>query len=135
MLEKALAAHRLRRREKGLSIHHLDIARNPLDNPRLIGYILRTLAFTRSQALHSLTAWGLNPVSTSLTTSGILIAVYGSMGMLLIGSSMHIVPELGATSLATEKNATLMSFVWTLAVIVMFVGANKPEIAGVLLCR
>ena len=83
------------------------------------------------QALHSLTAWGLNPVSTSLTTSGILIAVYGSMGMLLIGSSMHIVPELGATSLATEKNATLMSFVWTLAVIVMFVGANKPEIAGV----
>ena len=53
------------------------------------------------------------------------------MGMLLIGSSMHIVPELGATSLATEKNATLMSFVWTLAVIVMFVGANNPEIAGV----
>ena len=26
------------------------------------------------QALHSLTAWGLNPVSTSLTTSGILIS-------------------------------------------------------------
>ena len=28
---------------KRASIHHLDIARNPLDNPRLIGYILRTL--------------------------------------------------------------------------------------------
>ena len=52
------------------------------------------------------------------------------MGMLLIGSSMHIVPELGATP-GYGENATLMSFVWTLAVIVMFVGANKPEIAGV----
>ena len=80
------------------------------------------------EALHSLSSWGLNPTSSSLITSGFLVAVYGSVGMLLIGSSMHIVPELGGTTLATEKNATLMSLVWTLAVIVMFIAANKPEI-------
>ena len=57
------------------------------------------------QALHSLTAWGLNPVSTSLTTSGILIAVYGSMGMLLIGSSMHIVPAVSYTHLTLPTKA------------------------------
>jgi len=83
------------------------------------------------EALHSLSSWGLNPTSSSLITSGFLVAVYGSVGMLLIGSSMHIVPELSGTTLATEKNATLMSLIWTLAVIVMFIAANKPEIAGI----
>ena len=83
------------------------------------------------EALHSLSSWGLNPASSSLITSGFLVGVYGSVGMLLIGSSMHIVPELGGTTLATEKNATLMSFVWTLSVIVMFIAANKPEIVGI----
>ncbi len=83
------------------------------------------------EALHSLSSWGLSPTSSSLITSGFLVAVYGSVGMLLIGSSMHIVPEMGGTTLATEKNATLMSFVWTLAVIVMFIAANKPEIVGI----
>tara|TARA_B100001079_G_scaffold8487_2_gene7154 strand:+ start:3702 stop:5366 length:1665 start_codon:yes stop_codon:yes gene_type:complete len=83
------------------------------------------------EALHSLSSWGLNPASNSLLTSGFLVAIYGSVGMLLIGSSMHIVPELGGTTLATEKNATLMSFVWTLSVIVMFIAANKPEIVGI----
>ena len=83
------------------------------------------------EALHSLSSWGLNPASSSLLTSGFLVAIYGSVGMLLIGSSMHIVPELGGTTLATEKNATLMSFIWTLSVIVMFIAANKPEIVGI----
>ncbi len=83
------------------------------------------------EALHSLSSWGLNPASSSLITSGFLVAVYGSIGMLLIGSAVHIVPELGGTTLATEKNATLMSFIWTLSVIVMFIAANKPEIVGI----
>ena len=51
--------------------------------------------------------------------------------MLLIGAAMHIVPELGGTTLASEKNASLMSFVWTLGVLVLLVGANKPEILGI----
>ena len=81
-------------------------------------------------ALHSLSSWGLNPSSPSLIVSGFLITVYGSIGMLLIGAAMHIVPELGGTDLATEKNATLMSLIWTLAVFVMFVATNNPEILG-----
>ncbi len=81
-------------------------------------------------ALHSLSSWGLNPSSSSLIVSGFLITVYGSIGMLLIGAAMHIVPELGGTDLATEKNATLMSLIWTLAVFVMFVATNNPEILG-----
>ena len=81
-------------------------------------------------ALHSLSSWGLNPSASSLIVSGFLITVYGSIGMLLIGAAMHIVPELGGTDLATEKNATLMSLIWTLAVFVMFVATNNPEILG-----
>ena len=79
------------------------------------------------EALHSLSSWGLNPASTSLITSGFLVAAYGSVGMLLIGSSMHIVPELGGTTLATEKNATLMSFVWTLSVICLLYTSDAAD--------
>ena len=82
-------------------------------------------------ALHSLSSWGLNPSSSSLILAGILTASYGSAGMLLTGAAMHVVPELGGTRLASEKNATLMSLVWTLAVLVLFVGANKSEILGI----
>ncbi len=82
-------------------------------------------------ALHSLSSWGLNLSSSSLILAGILTAGYGAGGMLLNGAAMHIVPELGGTTLASEKNASLMSFVWTLGVLVLLVGANKPEILGI----
>ena len=82
-------------------------------------------------ALHSLSSWGLNLSSSSLILAGILTASYGAGGMLLNGAAMHIVPELGGTNLASEKNASLMSFVWTLGVLVLLVGANKPEILGI----
>ncbi len=82
-------------------------------------------------ALHSLSSWGMSPSSSSLILAGILTASYGSGGMLLNGAAMHIVPELGGTKLASEKNASLMSFLWTLAVVVLIIGANKPEILGV----
>ncbi|MBR79306.1 MAG: hypothetical protein CMA88_00755 [Euryarchaeota archaeon] len=82
-------------------------------------------------ALHSLSSWGLNLSSSPLILAGILTASYGAGGMLLNGTAMHIVPELGGTTLASEKNASLMSFVWTLGVLVLLVGANKPEILGI----
>jgi len=82
-------------------------------------------------ALHSLSSWGLSPSSSSLILAGILTASYGSGGMLLNGAAMHIVPELGGTKLASEKNASLMSLIWTLAVVVLIIGANKPEILGI----
>ncbi len=84
-----------------------------------------------SDALHSLSSWGLNPTSSSLILAGTLTAIYGTGGMLLSGAAMHIVPELGGTNLASEKNASLMSFVWTLGVFVLFLGANKPQILGI----
>ena len=83
------------------------------------------------EALHSLSSWGLNPSSSSLILAGILTASYGSGGMLLNGAALHIVPELGGTTLASEKNATLMSLVWTLGVAILFIGANRPEILGI----
>ncbi len=82
-------------------------------------------------ALHSLSSWGLKPSSSSLILAGILTAGYGSVGMLLIGAGMHIVPVLGGTTLASEKNASLMSFLWTLSVFILFIGSNNPEIFGV----
>ena len=82
-------------------------------------------------ALHSLSSWGLNPTSSSLIMAGNLTTFYGSVGMLMIGAALHIVPSLGATSLASEKNASLMSFVWTLSVLVLIIGSNNPEVFGI----
>ena len=82
-------------------------------------------------ALHSLSSWGLNPSSSSLILAGILTASYGSGGMMLNGVAMHVIPELGGTRLASEKNAVLMALVWTLGVIILFIGANNPEILGI----
>ena len=82
-------------------------------------------------ALHSLSAWGLNPTSESLLLAGKLSTIFGAVGMFLIGSALHIVPNLANTNLASEKNATLVSFVWALSVSIMVIGAYRPEIFGV----
>jgi len=79
-------------------------------------------------ALHSLASWGYSPTSEALILAGNLTTFYGAVGMLMIGASLHIVPTLGATKLASERNASLMSFLWTLSVTVMIVGAHKSEI-------
>ncbi|MEC8874710.1 MAG: hypothetical protein VX502_04890, partial [Candidatus Thermoplasmatota archaeon] len=81
-------------------------------------------------ALHSLSSWGYSPTSEALILAGNLTTFYGAVGMLMIGASLHIVPTLGATKLASERNASLMSFLWTLSVVVMIVGAHKSEILG-----
>jgi len=81
-------------------------------------------------ALHSLAAWGLSPTSESLILAGNLSSIYGAVGMLMIGAGLHIVPSLGGTKLASERNASLMSFVWTFSVIVMIIGVHNPEILG-----
>ena len=82
-------------------------------------------------ALHSLSAWGLNPTSESLILAGKLSTIFGAVGMFLIGSALHIVPKLSNTDLASEKNATLVSFVWALSIFIMVIGAYMPEIFGV----
>ena len=82
-------------------------------------------------ALHSLSAWGYDPTASSLIYASNYAALYGGVGMLLIGSSLHIMPRLAGTELASERNATLVSFLWTLSVLVLVVAAHDSEILGV----
>jgi len=81
-------------------------------------------------ALHSLGSWGYSPTSETLLLAGNLVALFGAVGMLLIGAGLHIVPTLGGTQLASERNAALMSFVWTLSVLIIAIGAHKPVLLG-----
>jgi hypothetical protein len=82
-------------------------------------------------ALHSLSAWGYEPTASSLIYASNYAALYGGIGMLLIGSSLHIMPRLAGTELASERNATLVSFLWTLSVLILVVAAHDSEILGV----
>ena len=82
-------------------------------------------------ALHSLSAWGYDPTANTLIYASNYAALYGGIGMLLIGSSLHIMPRLADTKLASERNATLVSFLWTLSVLVLVVAAHDSEILGV----
>ncbi len=82
-------------------------------------------------ALNSLASWGYSPSSEELILAGNLTAFHGAVAMLLIGAGMHIVPKLGGTSLASERNATLMSFVWTFSVFIMMIGAHSPQLLGI----
>ena len=82
-------------------------------------------------ALHSLSAWGYNPTSDSLLYAGNYAVLYGGIGMLLIGAGLHILPRLARTELASEKNAVLVSFLWTLSVMVLVIGAHDSVVLGV----
>ena len=81
-------------------------------------------------ALHSLSAWGYNPTSASLSSAGEYATLYGAVGMAMIGASLHIMPRLLGTELASERNATLVSFLWSLATFVLVIGAHDPSILG-----
>ena len=82
-------------------------------------------------ALHSLSSWGYNPTSDSLLYAAGFAALYGGVGMLIIGSSFHIIPKLADTELASEKNGTLVSALWTLAVLLLVIAAHDSEILGI----
>mgnify|MGYP001188507519 CR=1 FL=1 len=82
-------------------------------------------------ALHSLSAWGYSPTSGSLLYAGNYAVLYGGIGMLLIGAGLHILPRLARTELASEKNAALVSFLWTISVLVLVIGAHDSEVLGI----
>ena len=82
-------------------------------------------------ALHSLSSWGYSPTSTSLLYAAGFATLYGAVGMLIISSSFHIIPKLADTELASEKNGTLVSYLWTLSVLFLVIAAHNPEILGV----
>jgi hypothetical protein len=81
-------------------------------------------------ALHSLEAWGYNALSSELFYAGKFAALFGAIGMFIIGSGLHILPSLLEVDLASEKNAVLTSFAWTLSVIILIIGSQSNEIFG-----
>ncbi|MBC94957.1 MAG: hypothetical protein CMB14_02970 [Euryarchaeota archaeon] len=82
-------------------------------------------------ALHSLGAWGYSPDSHELMYAGRFAALFGAVGMMVIGAGLHVVPTLSGTNLASESNATLVSGLWTLSVLILVIGAHSKEILGV----
>ena len=82
-------------------------------------------------ALHSLASWGFVANADELASAGVYATIYGSVSMLVIGSSFHIIPKLAGTELASETNANLVSFVWTISVLVLVVGSQNNMILGI----
>ena len=82
-------------------------------------------------ALHSLGAWGYSPDSQELLFAGRFAGVFGAAAMMIIGAGLHVIPALSGTNLASESNATLVSGLWTLSVLILVIGAHSKEILGV----
>ena len=82
-------------------------------------------------ALHSLASWGFVANANELASAGVYATLYGSVSMLVIGSGFHIIPKLAGTELASETNANLVSFVWTISVLVLVVGSQNNMILGI----
>ena len=84
-----------------------------------------------STALHSFVSWGYHPNSSELIYAGRLTALFGAIGMLIIGASLYALPKLSGTDLASESNATLVSLLWTFSVLLMFIGSQNSVILGI----
>tara|TARA_B100001113_G_scaffold263067_1_gene217960 strand:+ start:683 stop:2350 length:1668 start_codon:yes stop_codon:yes gene_type:complete len=84
-----------------------------------------------STALHSFGSWGYHPNSSELIYAGRLTALFGAIGMLIIGASLYALPKLSGTDLASESNATLVSLLWTFSVLLMFIGSQNSVILGI----
>ena len=84
-----------------------------------------------ANALHSLASWGFVANANELASAGVYATHYGSVSMLVIGSGFHIIPKLAGTELASETNANLVSFVWTISVLVLVVGSQNNMILGI----
>tara|TARA_B100001758_G_scaffold247876_1_gene267991 strand:+ start:2919 stop:4589 length:1671 start_codon:yes stop_codon:yes gene_type:complete len=82
-------------------------------------------------ALHSLASWGFVANADELASAGFYATLYGSVSMLVIGSGFHIIPKLAGTELASETNANLVSFVWTISVLIIVIGSQNNIILGV----
>ena len=82
-------------------------------------------------ALHSLGSWGYSPDSQDLIYAGRFAALFGAVGMMVIGAGLHVIPSLSGTKLASESNATLVSLLWTFSVLILVIGAHSKEILGI----
>ena len=82
-------------------------------------------------ALHSLASWGYSANADELASAGVYATLYGSVSMFIIGCSFHIIPKLAGTELASETNANLMSFIWTVSVLIILIGSQNNNILGI----
>lgn len=82
-------------------------------------------------ALHSLGSWGYSPDSQDLIYAGRFAALFGAVGMMVIGAGLHVIPSLAGTKLASESNATLVSLLWTFSVLILVIGAHSKVILGI----
>ena len=64
-------------------------------------------------ALHSLSAWGYDPTAETLAATGKAVTAFGGISMALIGCGLYILPKLLGTGLASERNGTLVSFLYS----------------------
>jgi len=81
-------------------------------------------------ALHSLGAWGYDPTAETLAATGKAVTSFGGISMALIGCGLHILPKLLGTGLASERNGTLVSFLYSGGVFVTLIGSHDPVILG-----
>ena len=82
-------------------------------------------------ALHSLGAWGYDPTAETLAATGKAVTAFGGVSMAIIGCGLHILPKLLGTDLASERNGTLVSFLYSGSVVVMIIGSHDPVILGI----
>ena len=82
-------------------------------------------------ALHSLASWGYSANADELASAGVYATLYGTVSMFIIGCSFHIIPKLAGTELASETNANLVSFVWTISVLMLIIGSQNNSILGI----
>jgi hypothetical protein len=84
-------------------------------------------------ALISLSGWGYSPSSSTLISAGTVAGLYGFIGMVIIGSSFHVLPILCGTpgGLPSERNGTLVSTPWTVGVLILFIAAHNPDPFGI----
>jgi len=82
-------------------------------------------------ALHSLGAWGYDPTAETLAATGKAVTIFGGVSMAIIGCGLHVLPNLLGTDLASERNGTLVSFLYSGSVMVHMIGSHDPVILGI----
>ncbi len=82
-------------------------------------------------ALHSLGSWGYDPTAETLAATGKAVTIFGGVTMSIIGCGLYVLPKLLGTELASERNGTLVSFLYSGSVVVHMIGSHDPVILGI----
>jgi len=84
-------------------------------------------------AMNSFESWGWVASTSSLYLAGQIALVFGGLGAFLIAGSLHVLPRMSNISLASEVNAHLMAFVWSIGISLhVAVSQFTTDLAGLL---